>query len=60
MSIECHSKVSRGSRCIVRFPMRTTLSALSLLAFAQIAMGQGAPSDATAQSLPRLAHGAFA
>jgi biopolymer transport protein ExbD len=31
--------------------MRTTLSAFSLIVFAQIAMGQGAPSDAIADVL---------
>ena len=34
--------------------MRSTLSALSLVAFAQIAMGQSAPSDVVADSTIRI------
>ena len=34
--------------------MRTTLSALSLIAFAKIAMGQAAPSDVSADSTIRI------
>jgi biopolymer transport protein ExbD len=47
-------RIPASLNLIVRFQMRITLSTLSLIAFAQIAMCQSAPSDVIAESTIRI------